>query len=816
MKITGFVSHSDHLVIATTKGSIKILPVTSHIVRVIYTREEDFSSRNSLMLIKREQIPVEWRVDETGDYLTVLTADIRLFIAKETCAFTWYDTTGRFLAKEPSQGGKILSPVPVMKTLFNENKDVTIIQGVDGIKTLAEDLPKVKDRMAWSAKLAFEWQDDEALYGLGSHEEGILNLRGHTRFLYQQNMKAVVPMMVSTNGYGILIDCYSQMIFRDDVYGSYLWMDVVDELDYYFIAGQNFDGIISQYRDLTGQAPLFPKWAFGYVQSKERYQTQEELIATAKEFRSRQIPMDGLVLDWKSWVGDLWGQKTLDPERFPNAVEMMAQLHALNVHLMVSIWPHMRPGGENYQEMLERGFLLGNKSTYDAFNKEARDLYWKQANDGLFSQGIDAWWCDCSEPFEADWNGEVKPEPEERLVINTNEAKKYIDPAFISAYSLLHSQGIYENQRKVTQEKRVVNLTRSSYAGQHRYATITWSGDVAANWETLKRQIPEGLNFSASGEPYWTIDIGAFFVKRKEELWFWNGDYEDGCEDLGYRELFVRWFQYGAFLPMFRAHGTDTPREIWRFGEPGTMFYDALLKSIQLRYRLMPYIYSLAGQVTLDGYTMMRPLAFDFNNDKNVRDIPDQYMFGPALMVNPVTSAMYYATGSEPLQNERKSRIVYLPDGPDWYDFWTGEKKQGSQILKAAAPIDILPLYVKAGSIIPMWPIKQYVADQPDSAIELRIYPGADGAFTIYEDEGDNYDYEQGRYVQTKITWDDNARAITFQKTEGKFNGQTAQTRYKVVLVSTDKGMGLAESDTFAQEILISNVEQPVVVRLSL
>ena len=292
---------------------------------------------------------------------------------------------------------------------------------------------------------------------------------------------------------------------------------------------------------------------------------------------------------------------------------MTADLHELHARLMVSIWPIMRArrrklGGE----CTTQGFLLGNQATYDAFNPAARACYWKQANEGLFSQGVDAWWCDCTEPFEADWKGAVKPEPEEQMRIDTEEAKRYLDPEFINAYSLLHSQGIYEGQRAVTREKRVVNLTRSAYAGQQRYATITWSGDIAATWETLRRQIPAGLNFCATGMPYWTLDIGAFFVKRKPELWFWSGDYDEGVEDLGYRELYVRWFQYGAFLPMFRAHGTDTPREIWRFGHPGEPFYDTLVKYLRLRYRLMPYIYSLAGRVTHQDYTMLRALPFDF------------------------------------------------------------------------------------------------------------------------------------------------------------------------------------------------------------
>ena len=321
---------------------------------------------------------------------------------------------------------------------------------VDGLRMRAENVRQVIARQAYHTRLEFEWAEDEALYGLGSHEEGMLNLRGQHQYLYQQNMKAVVPVLVSTRGYGILLDSYSLMTFHDDALGSFLWTDVDDELDYYFIYGPEFDQIVHQLRHLTGPAPMLPRWAFGYIQSKERYTSQAELLEVVREYRARGLPLDCIVLDWKSWTGDLWGQKSLDPERFPNPRQMTEDLHALHARLMVSIWPIMRRGGANWPEMNDQGFLLGNQATYDAFNPAARACYWKQANEGLFAHGIDAWWCDCTEPFEADWKGAVKPEPEEQMRINTEEAKRYLDPEFINAYSLLHSQGIYEGQRAVT------------------------------------------------------------------------------------------------------------------------------------------------------------------------------------------------------------------------------------------------------------------------------------------------------------------------------------------------------------------------------
>jgi alpha-D-xyloside xylohydrolase len=527
---------------------------------------------------------------------------------------------------------------------------------------------------------------------------------------------------------------------------------------------------------------MLPRWAFGYLQSKERYASQAELIEIVGEYRKRGIPLDCIVQDWKSWPNELWGQKTLDPARFPDPQKMTDELHHMHARLMISIWPIMNPGGDNWREMREGGFLLGNQATYDAFQEKARELYWTQANEGLFAYGIDAWWCDCTEPFQADWMGRFKPEPEERLRINTEEAKRYLDPEFISAYSLLHSQGMYEGQRRTGSDKRVVNLTRSAYAGQQRYSTITWSGDVSATWDTLHRQIADGLNFCVTGLPYWTTDIGAFFVKNDPALWFWNGDYDQGVEDMGYRELYVRWFQYAAFLPMFRAHGTDTPREIWRFGSPGEPMYEALVRVLRLRYRLLPYIYSLAGQTTHEDYTLLRALPFDFRADPATYDVADQYMFGPAFLVNPVTTPMYFRAKSTALEGVPKTRTVYLPAGADWYDFWTGRRYAGGQTMDVDAPLDIIPLFVRSGSIVPIGPDVTYADEQPNALLELRIYPGQDGSFTLYDDEGDNYHYEQGQFATIRLSWDEAARRLTLHDRQGSYPGMPASREFRIVM----------------------------------
>ena len=782
MDLIKFTTQPGELRLETSRGLISLIAYSPFMVRIRYTLEPDFSQKESLMVVPDAQTPTNVDVRETEDSLLFSTSELTIQINRSTLAFKYLDKHNQILTREPDRGGKTLIPMNVTKFIPDKENDIQTEVGADGLRVLAGSFREVVDRKAYHTKLEFEWMNGEALYGLGSHEEGMLNLRGQHQYLYQQNMKAVVPILLSTRGYGIVLDNYSFMTFHDDAFGSYLWSDIADELDFYFIYGPEFDQIVNGIRKLTGKTPMLPRWAFGYIQSKERYESQNELIEVVQEYRKRGLPLDCIVLDWKSWPEGLWGQKTLDPERFPDPKEMTAELHRLNAHLMVSIWPIMSPDSDNCIEMRDQGYLLGNHATYDAFQEKARELYWKQANEGLFSHNMDAWWCDCTEPFEADWKDAFKPEPEERTQINTNEAKKYLDPQYINAYSLLHSRGIYEGQRQTTDQKRVVNLTRSAYAGQHRYGTITWSGDPAATWETLRCQIADGLNFCVTGSPYWTVDIGAFFVKNKPELWFWRGDYDQGVDDLGYRELYVRWFQFGAFLPMFRSHGTDTPREIWRFGNPGEPMYDTLVKFLRLRYQLMPYIYSLAGQVTHEDYTMIRALPFDFRSDPATYNISDQFMFGPALLVNPVTKPMYYGPNSVPLTGVEKTRPVYLPIGSDWYDFWTGERYVGSQTLSAYADLETMPLYVRAGSIIPFGP-DIFHTNEPQAMVKLRIYPGQDGTFTLYQDEGDNYNYEKGFFTTIQLRWEDKNRRLIFEKRKGKYPGMSKTLEFRISVV---------------------------------
>jgi len=474
---------------------------------------------------------------------------------------------------------------------------------------------------------------------------------------------------------------------------------------------------------------------------------------------------------------------------------MCERIHELNAHVMISIWPSITGDHPEADEMKKGGHMLKNNRVYDAYSDAARAEYWKYAKNKLFKHGIDAWWCDCTEPVAADWNGEKKLSPKQRRDKNTGAQRNLLGRSRVSSYSLLHSKGIYENQRKTTEAKRVLNLTRSAYAGQQRYGTVTWSGDISARWEVLAQQIPGGLNFTATGCPYWTNDIGAFFV-RKRKAWFRNGQFPMGCKDLGYRELYTRWFQYGAFLPMFRSHGTDTPREIWRFGEPGEMFYDTLVKYLHLRYRLLPYIYSLAGMTTQEHYTMMRALAFDFRTDPEALDVKTQFMFGPAFMVCPVTRPMYYGPESKKLDNTVKTREVYLPAGADWYDFWTNERFTGGQTITANAPLETMPLYVRAGSIVPMGPVVQYADEKLDADWTIRIYPGADASFTVYEDSGDGYGYENGELATWELEWNDAKSTLSIGKREGEFPDMIESRKLNIIVMKDVSGGGKAPATT--------------------
>ncbi|MDN5764548.1 MAG: glycoside hydrolase family 31 protein [Humibacillus sp.] len=802
MRVLDHTVDGEAVVITTSVGRLRLQAIGDRVMRVVYTGRPTFSDQslasNGMLLGGLERSAPA--VAEADGILVLSTPRLRLEIDRATGAFSWADETGRLLVREPHdrRDAKLLEEVDVLRTVFSDDTDITTVRGADGERAVVTGTETVVDRQAYSTTLRLEFQDDEAIYGLGQHEDGILNYRGHHEYLYQQNMKIVAPMIVSTRGYGILWDSQSLASFHDDQHGTYFWTETDDELDFLFIVGPELDDIVGEVRRLTGEAPMLPRWALGYVQSKDRYVDAAELIEVVSQFRARDLPIDCIVQDWQSWPEGQWGQKSLDPNRFPDPKGLVDQLHGMDCRLMVSIWPNMHGNGANQREFREHGQLLGDGSTYDAFDPAARERYAAQVSEGYAQHGVDAFWSDCTEPFEADWKGAVRPQPGQRVVINTDAMKKYLDPERINGYSLAHSAGLYEGLRAQNDGKRVFTLTRSGFVGQQRYAAVTWSGDWSATWDALRRQFAAGLNLCVTGTPFWTFDIGAYFV-TPGDLWFWAGDYEQGNLDLGYRELYLRWLQAGTFMPVFRSHGRCTAREPWRFGEPGEVVYDTIAAFLRLRYRLLPYLYSLNGWTTQRAYTPLRALAFDFRHDPAVYDIADQFMVGPALLVCPVTHAMDHGPDSTPLAGVAHSRLVYLPAGCDWYDFWTGERYRGGQTIVADAPLERVPLFVRSGCILPLGPEVQHTGQDPWGELEVRVYPGADGEFDLYDDAGDGYAYERGEFSLTPMRWNDVEGVLTVDERSGSFAQMPVTRTVRPVIVLPGRGIGAAPTrDTAA------------------
>jgi alpha-D-xyloside xylohydrolase len=561
-----------------------------------------------------------------------------------------------------------------------------------------------------------------------------------------------------------------------------LWSEVANEIDYYFIRGNSADEVISGYRTLTGKAPIVPKWALGFWQSRERYTTQDELVGAVKEYRKRGIPLDNIVLDWRYWEDPKWGSHEFDATRFPDPKGMIDHLHKdLHTQLMISVWPKFNTGTEHYEEMKRKGFLFarnvekkrkdwvghGYESTfYDPFNPEAGKLFWRQIDSKLNVLGVDAWWLDATEP---DIHSNISLEERKK---NMNPTALGPGAKYFNAYSLLNSKSVYEGQRESTPDKRVFILTRSAYAGQQRYGAATWSGDIVSRWSDLKDQISTGVNFAMSGIPYWTMDIGGFAVEQKYE--------KAGGEVLNeWQELNTRWFQFGAFCPLFRSHGQYPYREIFNIAKEGSKPYESMVYYTKLRYRLLPYIYSLAGSAYHDDYTIMRGLIMDFAHDPKVAGIDDQYMFGPAFLVSPVS------------QYKARAREVYLPAGSSWYDFETFERYDGGQTVKANAPLDRLPLFVKSGSIIPVGPEIQYTEEKKADPLTLYIFPGENGSFLIYEDENTNYNYEKGQFSTIGINYDEATRTVTIGSRRGEFPGMLKKRKLEFVWVKDHPGGGL-------------------------
>ena len=570
-----------------------------------------------------------------------------------------------------------------------------------------------------------------------------------------------------------------------------IWSEMSPDMDYYFIAGQNLDEVISGYRTLTGKASLYPKWTLGFWQSRERYQSSKDIEDNMKKFRDLHIPVDNIVQDWNYWKLDSWGSHEFESARYPNPQAMLDSVHAMNGRFMISVWPKFYDTVKNYKELDSKGWMyhqaikddihdwLGFRgSFYDAYDAGARKMFWRQMDENLYTKykfGVDAWWMDASEPNVRDctpmWYRKALSGP---TALGTSTE-------YFNAYSIVNADAIYNGQRSVNPNQRVFLLTRSGFAGEQRYSTATWSGDIATRWEDMRAQMTAGLNYSMAGLPFWGMDQGGFCVENRYVAAQQEFD-KTGKENADlkeWRELQARWNQFGCFVPLYRAHGQWPLREVWNIAPADHQAYKTIVAYDKLRYRLMPYLYSMAGMVHLKDYTMMRGLVMDFNGDDKVLDIKDQWMFGPALMACPVGEYQKY------------SRNVYLPKQKGWYDFYTGKHYAGGQTIAADAPYEKIPVFLPEGAILPVGPEMEWSDQKKAELIDLYVYAGKDGEFTIYEDEGTNYNYEKGKYATIDIKYNDAQRTITFGTRKGSFDGMLLKRRFNVVLVGTNREQGV-------------------------
>jgi alpha-D-xyloside xylohydrolase len=594
----------------------------------------------------------------------------------------------------------------------------------------------------------------EALYGLGQHQNGMFNYRGGTVELAQNNTDVAIPLLFSSKGYALMWNT-AALTYVDNRFPLELTFSSIagNCVDYYFLYGPEMDTLIHEYRSMTGHAPMLPKWAYGFFQSKDRYVSLVEISQIARRYRQQHIPLDAMVQDW------FWWKTEGDPEfngNFNDVAGDLQSLHNDHVRTMISVWGLLDPASETFKTLDAQHLLVPEAHVYDASNPIARSIYWKRLPGRLLSQGWDAFWLDSAEPEEY-WphmgDGILR---NKRLSIG-NGAE------YTNVFPLLHTLGVQTHWKEVTDQKRVFLLTRSAFFGQQRVGATVWSGDVYSTYWGLAHQVTAGLNFALSGYPYWTTDIGGYWPP-----------YDGSLDKPEFQDLYARWFEFGTFCPIFRTHGHRPHNEIWTYDkvEPTLVRYD------KLRYRLMPYIYSLAWKVTSEDYTIQRPLVMDWRSDEKTWNIGDQFMFGPAILVNPV------------LEAGAVRRSLYLPESSAWYDFWTGESTQGGKKIDAEAPIDRMPLYVRAGSILPLGPHIEYSDQNPTGPIELRIYRGADGIFDLYEDAGDGYDYERGQHSIIPMRWDDRSSTLTIGNREGTFPGMIEKRTFRVVVVGKSHGVG--------------------------
>ncbi len=775
------------------------------IVRIVKYPSRTLPEKKSYPVVKAPET-VEIGYSEQGNLLSMATARMEVVMDKLSGKITFKDTQGNLLVQEKEFGAN-----------FVPRKDGP------------HDSYRVCQR--------FMLQPDEAVFGLGQQQTGKMDQRGQELMLRNENTRVCIPYIASEKGYGIYWDNPSPTLFSDTPQETSFDSEAGLMSDYYFMYRDGTqDGLIACIRDLTGQATMFPLWTMGFWQCRERYKSSDELCEVLDKHRELGIPIDGIVQDWQYWgcdsnwnamkfmnpryinkMGDPEWMKYLPNGEDPNArypeprikspQEMVDYVHGHNAHLMISVWASFGPWTDQFKELRAMNALLPFETwprnagvhPYDPFNPKARDLYWRYLKN-LHDLGIDAWWTDSTEPDHFD-------------MIEKDFDLPTADGTFRSvhnAFPLLTNKGVYEHQRAVSNDKRLFLMTRSSFFGQQHYGSFCWSGDVSSQWSVMRRQIAGGLNYSLCGIPFWNTDLGGFFA--------W--DYGNDWNDPAYQELQVRWLQWGCFQPLMRNHcSSPMESEIYKFGKDGDWAYDAQKKFIELRYRLLPYIYSLCGETVQRSGSVMRPLVMDFKADRKAVRTDNEYMFGRNLLVMPVTDSLYtyYDTKAKKgftsvpdAGKAVKSVKVYLPQGAEWYDFWTNERHDGGQTVDMPCPIDIMPVYVKAGSVLPFGPAVQYASEKKWDDLEIRVYPGADGEFTLYEDEGDNYDYENGAFSQIRFRWDDAARTLTVGDREGEYEGMLKKRSFRILVVDRQSPPGDRAAKDFNRKIRYDGKAQSV------
>ena len=757
--------------IAMCAQGVKIEFFTPSVVHVVKYQGQAVSPQSKVIIAKPQDVKLTRKGNATS------SSNLTVKLDEKTGCITFLDAKGKVLLREKSHS---FAPL---------NQTFTLDKG-------------------------------EAIYGLGTIQNGKMNRRGEHKRMEQSNLEDFQNVIQSIKGWGLYWDNYSPTQFDDDANGMSLTSEAGDYIDYYFMYGGSADGVIAQIRYLSGDVPMFPLWTYGFWQSKERYKTAAETESIVDKYRELQVPLDGIIQDWQYWGSNyLWNAMDFLSEDFVNGPQMIKNVHQKHAHFMISIWASFGPQTQQFRELNEKGLLLpietwpqsglshiwpprmdypSGVKVYDAFSPEARAIYWKYLKK-LYDYGTDAWWMDSTDP---DFFNPRESDYQHPVTGGTWRSLR-------NAFPLETVRGIYQSQRKDDRGKRVFIMTRSSYAGQQHYGSNMWSGDVASSWEMLRNQIPCGLSFTLTGNPNFNTDIGGFFC----------GSYNtkgpgSAPRNPQFQELYVRWMQYGLFCPVFRSHGADAPREIWQFsdersgkaerGKKGEPVYDAIEKQIRLRYRLIPYLYSIASQVTTNNDSYMRPLFSDFVADKKVWDMTDEFMFGRSILAAPIVEAQYTQekivkedamTGwnkkevrGEKLEvrdidwTETKTATKYLPKGANWYDFWTGKLYKGGQNVVLTTTLDKVPMFVRAGSILPLGPEMQYVGEKAWDNLEIRIYPGADGEFSLYEDEGDGYNYEQGYYSNIIFTWTDRTRTLHISARQGGYKGMLLDRKFTLVL----------------------------------